>query len=43
MHSYTAGRFRDSVDAALKKLRFVLQSTRRPSLPEEVDHTYPDK
>jgi len=40
---YMEHRFKKSMDESLEKLRFVLQSSRRPTYPGEVDHSYSDK
>ncbi len=43
MDSYNEARFLGSVDAALRRIRTILDNTRNPQLPADVAHRYEDK
>lgn len=43
MQSYDEHEFRTRVDAALKRIRTVLENTRNPQYPADVPHRYEDK
>ncbi|MCW5801810.1 MAG: hypothetical protein KIT31_05440 [Deltaproteobacteria bacterium] len=43
MHSYDEIAFRTRVDAALQRIRTVLDNTRNPQYPADVPHRYDDK
>ncbi len=41
--SYNEGRFRTQVDAALTRVKRILDNTRDPQYPADVSHKYEDK
>src|SRR6185295_1171283 len=43
MDSYDENAFRARIDAALRRVRTVLDNTRNPQYPAEVPHRYDDK
>lgn len=43
MDSFNEARFHGSVDAALRRIRTILDNTRNPQLPADVAHRYEDK
>ncbi len=43
MDSYNEARFHGSVDAALRRIRTILDNTRNPQYPADVAHRYEDK
>jgi hypothetical protein len=43
MNAYNEHQFRTKIDAALKRIRTVLDNTRDPRLPADVPHQYEDK
>jgi hypothetical protein len=43
MQSFNEARFRQSVDAALNRVKTILDNTRAPQYPADVPHEYEDK
>src|SRR5262245_11734705 len=43
MNAYEEHRFRQKIDAALKRIRTILDNTRNPQSPADVPHRYDDK
>lgn len=43
MESYDEARFKANVDAAMVRIRTILENTRNPQLPAQIPHQYEDK